>query len=432
MARKATALRAALSLGLLLLAPAGARAAGWSRPFRFAGPFSDDITSPGLVVSSSGQAALAFALQDEDHPWVSEGLIVLRSPSGRVKKLTVPGAKEVLATGFAGSTLDLLTGTSPSGTICCTGAQLTALSGSRFSRKRTLVSGLFGGVDLGRLQPLSGAKFLAAVASDHAVWAGVSTAAGGVGPMRRVSAASSWPQSLAATSLAGGRALVAWSSAPGLTDEASSIDVATGSVGHPPRRPGLMLRMPAGYSVDELAAAPAPRGGTVAWIESWFDASGAYHSAVVVVDLTGGLRPRTFEIPGEIAGGLSLAGDAAGDQALAFKACGQLRSCGVFALAKSARGHYGQPQPLGTIDASQAPAAAVSQRGTALVGWIDQGEVVFSGRARAAGGFGAAKVVSATSYGADLTVAPGPGGGAMAAWTQGALAPSAMGALYSP
>lgn len=431
MPRRAIALRAALTLIVALSAPAGARAAGWSHPFRFAGPLSGDVAAPAVELSSSGQAAVAFALGDEDHPWISRGMTVLRSASGKQSGMAVPGAKEVLALAFEGSTLELLTGASPSGQACCTAAQAVALSGGAFKSRRTLVSGLFG-VALGHLLSLPGSRMMAAVATDRAVWVGQSSSNGRFGRMRRLSAQASWPQGLAVIGLTGGREEIAWSSSTGLTDSASSIDVATGSAKHPPRGPGIVVRMPLGYAVDELAVAPGPHGATLAWIESWFDNTGAYHSAVAVVDLTATLRPRVFEIPSEIAGGLSFSGDGAGDQALAFRACDALGTCSVMTLSRSAHGHYGQPQRLGAIDASQAPVAAVSPGGAALVGWIDDGHVLFSGRRGPAGGFSTPRVLSATNYAADLTVASGPGGRALAAWTQGTLAPSVMGALYSP
>jgi hypothetical protein len=430
-ARRAIALRAALTLIVALGAPAGAQAAGWSHPFRFAGPFSGDVAAPAVAFSGSGQAAVAFALGDEDHPWVSQAMTALRSANGRLSRMAVAGAKEVLALAFAGSKLELLAGTSPRGQACCTGAQAVSLSGGALSSRRTLVSGLFG-VAVGRLVTLPGPLTTSAVATDRGVWAARSGAGARFGRARRLSAQSSWPQGLAVSALRGGREEIAWSSSPGLTQSATSIDVASGSAKHPPRGTGLVVQMPAGYAVDEVALAPGPHGGTLAWIESWFDTTGAYHSAVVVVDLTATLRPRTFEIPSEIAGGLSFAGDASGDQAVAFRECDALGSCSVMALSRSARGHYGQPQQLGAIDAPQPPTAAVSPGGSALVGWIDDGHVLFSSRRGATAEFSAPRVVSATSYATDLTLASGPRGRAVAAWVQGTLSPSVMGTLYSP
>ncbi|MDQ6820825.1 MAG: hypothetical protein M3076_10930 [Actinomycetota bacterium] len=431
MARRAIALRAALTLIVALSAPAGAQAAGWSHPFRFAGPFSGDVAAPAVAFSSSGQTAVAFALGDEDHPWVSQAITAVRSANGRMSRMVLPSAKEVLALAFERSTLELLTGTSSPGQGCCTGAQAVSLSGGALSNRRTIVSGLFG-VALGRLLTLPGSLITSAVATDRAVWAAQSSAHSGLGPVRRLSGQSSWPQGLAVAGLSGGREEIAWSSSAGLTQSATSIDVVSASAKHPPRGPGIVVRMPLGYTVDEVALAPGPHDGTLAWIESWFDATGAYHSAVTVVDLTATLRPRTFEIPSEIAGGLSFVGDRAGDQVVAFRACDALGSCSVMALSRSARGHYGQPQQLGTIDAPQPPIVAVSPGGGALVGWIDDGHVLFSGRRGATGAFSAPRVVSTTSYAADLTIASGPRGRAVAAWAQGTLSPSVMGALYSP
>ncbi len=428
---RAIALRAALTLLVSLGVPLAARAAGWSHPFRFAGPFSGDLAAPALVLSSSGQAAVAFGLGDEDRPWAWQGMMVLRSPKGKLSRVVVPGSKQVLALAFAGSALELLTGTSPPGQACCAAAQTTQFSGGAFSARRTLVSGLFG-LAQGQLLTMPGSRTLAAVATDRAVWMAESGATRRFGPTRRLSASSSWPQGLATTAVARGRQVIAWISSAGLTEGASSIDVATGSAKRPPRGPGTVVRMPPGYAVDELGDASSAQGATLAWIESWIDSTGAYRSAVVVVDLTANLSPRMFETPGEIAGGLSFAGDGAGDQVLAYRECDSLGSCSVMALSRSARGHYGEPQQIGTIDASQAPIATLSPGGAALVGWIDDGHVLFSGRRGASGAFPAPRVVSATSYAADLTVGSGRGGRAIAAWTQGTLSPSVMGALYSP
>ncbi len=250
--------------------------------------------------------------------------------------------------------------------------------------------------------------------------------------MRRLSGRSSWPQALDAIGLPRARDAVVWSGAPGLTESASNVLIAIGTVKRPPRGPRVAVNVAAGHAVDGIAVAPNRGAATVAWIESWFDSTGAYQSQVVVVDVTSTLRPRTFQFPGEIASGLSLGADAAGEQVLVVRTCDQLGSCRVLALARSARGQFGAPQALGTIDASQEPIAAVSARGAAAIGWVDRGLVVASGRRSALARFAAARVVPGPGDAANLALAFGTGGQALAAWVQGTLAPSVMGALFAP
>jgi hypothetical protein len=421
----------ALALLAALVVPTASRAAGWSHPFRFDGPLSGDVVAPLLAVSASGQAAVTFALQDEDSPWVSQALLALRTPSGRISRLRVPGAKEVLDAAFVGQSLELLTGSSPADQSCCSAAQAVATRGSAFTTRQRLLTGLTGAT-VGDLVTLPGARVLAVLATDRAVWAGQTQRGGRLRPVRRLSGPSSWPQALAAAGLPGGRDAVVWSGAPGLTESAASVLVATGTAKRPPRAPRLAVNLPAGYAVDGVAVAPSRRGATVAWVESWFDSTGAYQSQVAVADLTARLHPVTFQFPGEVVGGLVLVADRAGDQALAARTCDSLGSCGVSVLTRSARGSFGRPQPLGAIDASQEPVAAVSARGAAVIGWVDQGQVFASGRRSASARFSAPRALPGVSDAADLTLEFASGRQALAAWDQGSLAPSVMGASYTP
>jgi hypothetical protein len=84
---------------------------------------------------------------------------------------------------------------------------------------------------------------------------------------------------------------------------------------------------------------------------------------------------------------------------------------------------------LGSIDPAQTPALSVSPHGQVVVGWVRAGQpVAVVGPARS-GNFGAVRVLSPSVYALDETVAYGPSG-ALAAWTQGTLHPSVVGAAY--
>jgi hypothetical protein len=422
----------ALALLAALFAPSASRAAGWSHPFRFDGPFIGDVVAPQLAVSARGEAAVTFALQDEDLPWLSQALLALRTPSGRVSRLRVPGAREVLDAAFVGQSLELLTGGSPAGQSCCSAAQALATRGSAFSVRGRLLTRLTGAT-VGSLVTLPGAGLLAALATDRAVWAGQTQRRGGrITPVRRLSGAGSWPQALAAAGLPGGRDAVVWSGAPGLTESASSVLIAIGTARRPPRAPRLVVNLAAGHEVDGVAVAPSRGGATVAWVESWFDSTGTYQSQVAVADVAARLHPLTFQFPGEVVGGLVLTADRSGDQVLAVRACDPLASCSVLVLTRGGRGAFGRPQSLGAIDASQEPVAGVSARGAAVIGWIDQGQIFASGRPSSLAHFSAPRALSGVSDAADLTLAFGSGRQALAAWDQGTLAPSVMGASYTP
>jgi hypothetical protein len=211
---------------------------------------------------------------------------------------------------------------------------------------------------------------------------------------------------------------------------ASGIFLATGSAQRAPRRAVLALTAPQGHGIDELALAGGSRGPTVAWTESWSDSAGNYHSEAVVSDLTGSVRPRTFEVPGELASGLVLASNAHGDQVLVWKTCDALGSCSVRALSRATGHRFGAPARLGAIDVSQVPSAAVAPNGEALVAWITGGHVVVEDRRSAFSGFGPPTTVASTTSGSDPAVAFGPGGQALAAWTQGMAAPTLMAAFH--
>jgi hypothetical protein len=85
---------------------------------------------------------------------------------------------------------------------------------------------------------------------------------------------------------------------------------------------------------------------------------------------------------------------------------------------------------LGALDPSETPATAVGPQGRTLVGWVRGGQPMAAVGAAGSGRFGAARALSATLFAYDLTVAFGPGRDALAAWSQGTLNPSVVGAAY--
>jgi hypothetical protein len=363
--------------------------------------------------SQGGQAAVAFGVQDEDNPGSSEAFATPRVRRSSPER--VPGAQEVLDLAFDRRRLELLTGAAPSGTSCCASARVSTLAG----RSRTVLTGLTGAT-VGRLLALPGGRLLAAIATAEGVWVAQSSGGTRFASPHRLTSAGAAPQSLAASATPQGITAVAWTEG-----SARSILLARGSPHQAPRGNQAALRVAPGHQIDELGLAPGP---TAAWIESWFDRAGAYHSQAAVADLTGRPRARAFPIGGQSASGLSFAGDARGDQVIAWAACDPLGSCAVRAATRAAGGRFGSPAELGAIDAGEAPVAAIAPDGKALVGWIAGGSVLAAAHDRTAARFGAPRTVSGTTYAADLTIAPGPRGGALAAWTQGTLAPSVMAA----
>jgi hypothetical protein len=182
------------------------------------------------------------------------------------------------------------------------------------------------------------------------------------------------------------------------------------------------VSLPAGKGIDELAIAPARAGATVAWTESWFDAAGAFHSVVMVHDLRHQAMVQVSSV-NVLASGLSFAGDAPGDQVLAWDACSPTGTCSVQASVRPAGGRFGAPQTLSASDPIEAPAAAIAADGKALVAWIRGGDVVATARSLRARRFEPARTVSNAGDDSALSVGFAPGGSAIAAWTEGAATP---------
>jgi hypothetical protein len=413
-----------------ILAPA--TDASWGRVARLDGPQSRDILPALIGFSPQGEAAVAFGVQDEDYPAVSSAFAALRSASGGIRLARrIPRAREPLAVGFQGTRLALLIGNAPPKRVCCGSAQVTLSGDGRtFGRRKTLVRGLTGDTE-GRLATLAGGQLVAAVATQRGVWVAQSNTAGQFGPAHRLSSTGQ-PQTLGAVALDGGGSAVAWSTAVGSGEvDPRRIEVAVGSPTAAPSGPRVVVTVPLGHSVDELALAAGSGGPTVAWIESWVDSHGGYHSRVEAAGARRGARGRAVSPAGELASELRFAANGQGRQLLAWQGCDSSGACVVRAASRrrsSAR--FGRAERLGVADSAEAPAAALAPGGEALVGWISGGNVLVGSRAPSGASFGRASTISRSGLDADLAIAFGPGRAALAAWTQGTLAPSVFASAY--
>lgn len=423
-------------LALALAAAAPAAAAGWARPFRFAPPVALDLIPPRIAFSAAGPAAIGYGVQDADNPVSSNALTTAWSSSGPLgRPRQIRGAQEILDLAYDGSNLELMAGTSEKGQPCCSSAEALRSSGAGFGKPRRLVGGL-AGPTAGRLVPLPGGGLLGAIATERGVWvAQASTTKRGTGPFsaaRRLSAAGALPEALDATSLSNGKTFVVWTARSGdFAPGPATIFAAAGSTKAAPRSARATITVPPGHRIDELAIAAGPSVPTVAWIESWFDSAGAFHSRAVVADLRSRPRGRPISSASELASGLSFAADARGDQALSWKACTTAGDCTLRAVARRARGRFTAVVQLPAIDASQGASVAVSPKGQALLAWVQQGHVYATQASAGSPRFSRAHLVSNTGFAADLTVAFGPGSQALAAWVQGTMNQILVGAVFT-
>lgn len=426
--------RAALPLVLCLVAfvlgaarATAARAAPWGAPFELTTPGTLDYFGPQLAMSGSGAAAAMFSIGNVDTPGSWQAYLVGRSASGRVGAPTaVAGAQQVLSEAYDGRSLELLVGTAPSNLDCCS-AVATAQVGSDgvAGRPHTLVGGLTGATQA-QLLTLGDGQLTAAVATERGVWVAQSSRGTRFGSQQRISDRGQEPISLAAAWLGAQSTIVAWTAGTGTIGNATprSIYYATGSRRQAPNHTRVALTVPAGHRVDELGVARRGHGATLAWIESWFDKRGNYDSRVEAADLAAGASTRALSPDSRLASGLSVASDAAGDEAVAWESCTTATACTVQAAGRPAKGTFGPARTLGAIDADETPSLAMAPSGKVFVAWVRGGHPV------ASVGFGAPTVLSASTFATDPAVVAGPGGRALEAWTQGTLNPSVVAAAY--
>jgi len=413
-----------------LLAPAAA-AAGWGRPFRLVQPVSLDVTGTSIAFGPTGTSAVSYTVQNADDPTTARAFMVGRSAAGRISRpQQVRGVQQIFDLAYDGPSLELLAGTSERGEPCCSTAEaLRSTSRGGFGTPHKLVTGLAGPA-LGRLMTLPD-RLLAAIATEHGVWVAQSASADHFGSARRLTPSSSLPEALDTTTYSRGRSAVVWTERPNRSVPGpTQLFVSTGQKAAP-RGARAVITVPSGHRIDELTVARGRAWPTVAWIESWFDAAGLYHSQAFAADIRGTPRPRSLSSPSELAAGLSFAADARGDQVLAWKGCTVLGTCAVRAMLRSASGRFTGVTQLPPVDASQTPAVAVSPQGLSLVVWVKQGHVAATEARRGARAFDQPRLVSATNYASDITIAFGPKAQALATWTQGTLNQSVIGVSFN-
>jgi hypothetical protein len=421
-----TAVAVAPSLGR----PALARAT-WGSPFEFAAPGTLDVLAPQVAFSPAGAAAAAFGIQDVDTPGSSQGYLTLRSAGGTVGSATsIGGASQILSLSYDGRALELLTGTAPADQPCCSSAQAVQVSPSGApARPRTLVGGLTGAAQ-GRLLTLADGQMLAVVATERGVWVVQSPQSNRFGAQHLLTSGGKMPAALAAAWLGGQKTVVAWTAATGIagTAQPRSISYAEGSRTSAPHRVQTAVTVAAGHRIDELGVAPRAGGATVAWVESWYDRAGAYHSQVQAADIGPHAVTRELSPANRQSSGLTFAGDVAGDQALSWASCTAAGACvAQVAVRRAGVTGFGPVHTLGSVDGDEPPALAVGSRGQVLAGWIRGGQPFAAAQTTPGRGFGAPARLSSTAYAADMTVGVGPHGQALAAWSQGTLNPSVVG-----
>lgn len=430
----AVAVWGALAAAAAAVAPAAAQA-GWGRPFALTPPGSLDLIPTQLAFSPRGAAAAGFGTEDVDTPGSAQAYVTIRAAGGALSSpFTVAGARQILALAYDASGLELLTGSSPGGMTCCSAAAFVRLSGQgSLERPRTLVSGLTGATQ-GRLLKLGNGALLAAVATERGVWVVQSSSADRFGAQHRLTAAREMPETMDAAWLGGQSTIVAWTAGTGLSGTADprTISYATGSRSGPPRRVRTLLTVPPGHRIDELGVARRGSGATAAWVQSWYDRRGSFHSELDTADIAARPAVRRLSSLGQAASGLTIAADAAGDQGVAWKSCRPGGGCTAQATGRGpARAGFGAAHSFGPVDSSQTPALAVGPHGQVVVGWVRSGHPVAAVGSAPGPRFGPVRVLSNTVYALDETVGVGAVGGPLAAWSQGTLNPSVVGAAYT-
>ncbi len=416
----------------------GVAQASWGVPFQIEPPGTLDLQAPRLALSAGGAGVAGFGIGNVDVPGSSQAYMAMLGPSGYPTAPpisapgAVPGAARVMSVAFDRGSAELLTGGAGRGRDCCARAQVVNVSArGRPGQPRTVVGGLAGPA-IGRLLALADGQMLAAVATQRGIWVSQSARADRFTRRHLLTGPGQMPESLGAVWLGGERTVIAWTAAAGAAgaSDPGSITYAVGSRAAPPNGPRTAVRVPTGHRVDELGLAPRAGVATATWVESWFDAHGAWHSQVRAMDIAPGARPVTLSSPGRLASGLAVAGDPAGDQAVSWESCTVDGSCAAQVAVRRARGGFGAPRTLGSIDPGQQPSVAVGPGGQVVVGFVSGGRPFAASEASPGRGFGRPVALSSTSYAYDLTVAAGAGGRALAAWSQGTLHPSVVAAAF--
>jgi hypothetical protein len=343
--------------------------------------------------------------------------------------LRVPNAQQVLGVAFAAGGVEILTGTSKAGDACCGSAGVVRLGGGgHFSGGRMLVGQLAGDTQ-GELIPVSG-RLVAAIATERGVWSAQSSRGARFGSVHRLTSADARPETFSAAGLTTGSAIVAWAQRDKGNATPRTIYTAAGTPHAAPSHRNPVVTVEPSHRVDEVAIAGAG-GPTIAWIESWFDSRGGYHSQVEVADASHPRQARAFPVSGQIASDLSFTADGKGDQLLAWKTCTRAGACSVREAVRRSGARFAGPARLGATDPAEAPSAALTSSGVGVVGWIARGDVFGSELPAGAVRFGAVRRVSSSGDASGLVLEGGPTSTALAAWSQGVLAPQVVGAAYT-
>jgi hypothetical protein len=435
LARAAPLARAAGLAVVALVAFVPSAQAGWGRPFELTKPGSLDLIGTQLAFARSGASAAAYGVEDVDTPGDSQAFVVPRSPGGAVgSPQAIGSAKQVLALSFDGSALQLLTGVSPGALTCCSSVQAIRMTaGGTLQPPRTLVGGLTGATE-GQLLTLGNGGMLAAVATERGVWVVQAAHGNRFGSPHRLTGAAQIPQSMSSAWQGGRSTIVVWTSArgPAGTADPRTIYYAVGSSKGAPRRARKLLTVPSGHRIDELDVARRGSRATAAWVESWYDRKGVFHSVVRAADIVANPGVRNLSPAGQLAAGVSISADAAGDQGVAWKACRANGSCTVQAAVRGAHSTFAGRSSFGQIDPGDEPAAAIGPRGQAIVAWVRSGRPMAAAGSAHSRRFGSATTLSRTAqFAANLAIAFGPRRQALAAWSQGTLNPSVVGAAYT-
>lgn len=424
MERPAALIRARQSLttfaaaAAILVAPAAPARAAWSSPVEIGAPSSLDVFGPQIAVSQAGAAALSFNQGNVDAQTTGTPLLALAAPGSGFGDPHPESPSVVLALAYSGRTLELLTATSRVGQQCCdTVRVIHRRPNGSFSRPQVLVTGV-GGPTIGELVPLADGRVLAVVAGPQRLWVTEARGTGRFAPATGLTRPGLAPSALAVSGTPAGGSTVVWTQAPG-----QGVISASGRPGATPSRPRTVLTAATGHVIDGLQLVPSSGGLTLGWTESWNDTLGAYHSRAMAGDLLGPgtpIRPRALSAPADVASALALAADARGDQVAAWNVCAS-DVCALHSSVRSASGRwFGARSRRGRIDAGESADATMAPVGEALIGWITGTQVVLAEKRPKARGFGPARPLSGT-FAANLDLACGPTGRAVAIWTQGTL-----------
>lgn len=450
-------------------------AAPWSRRVQLAKPTDADLLPPTIAISPIGDVTVAYGATDESEPQDAYGELVAGS-GGTIRAVPtntatarrgantapaqgalgthfgkpelIPSAQRVLALGAVSGRLELLTGdgdggsltgdTAPDGVQCCMEIDAqTRVAPGFYGEAQQLVTGLDGGSAATLVPEQSGA--LAVLASGNSiVTAFGSGAKAGFGATSPLATFSGQPPAVAAGTLAGDRALIVWTqprTALYVPTKGQSVYYAAASAKGVPGTRRLAFKVPAGHSVSQVAVARHRSVASIAWVESWLDKAGAYHSQVFAADLHSGRATGTHPVSPKalIATQISFAGGTTKPEVLTWQACAPGgATCSTQAALRPHGATWGHAVTLGKLDPGAAPVAGMTTNGAALVGWVGEDGVKIASAAAGMTRFARPQKLDRSGSAAHLTVATGPAGTAAAAWTDGLTAQSLHAAFYQP